>query len=250
MFKHTEREDGEMKYSGIVVLLMMLAVTGMATGQDYWEYPATISSTGYGTASAEPDVASIVFGVSITRSEPDIAVNDAAELVEAAMAAARREGVAGADLQTSSYNLWVQEVYDDYNYEYTGELEYVVTHYVRADVRDISSVGDVLAAVVSAGANSINGVSFYVEDTESLYVEARQRAAELARDKAEQLADSFGVSLGELSGISEWTNNYPTYGGAYDNYYGGTGYYMESPPVTPGSYSVSVEVSATYEIIQ
>ncbi len=240
-----------MRKSGFILLLAILALSGMATAQDYWEYPATISSTGYGTASAEPDVASVVFGVSITRSEPNIAVNDAAQLVEAAMAAARREGVAGEDMQTTSYNLWVQEVWDDYDYDYTGELEYVVTHYVKADIRDISSVGDVLAAVVTAGANSITGVSFYVEDTASLYVEARRRAAEHARDKAEQLADNFDVTLGELSSISEWTNNYyPTSGMAYDNYGGGLGYYAESPPVTPGAYSISVEVSATYEINQ
>ncbi len=233
-----------MKRTGIILLLVVLAMTGMAIGQEYWEYPATISSSGSGTAGAEPDVASVVFGVNITRSDPGEAVNDAAQLVEAAMAAARAEGVAGADMQTTTY------VWDDYDYEYTGEMEYAVNHYVRADIRDISSVGDVLAAVVYAGANSINGVSFYVEDTASLYEEARNRASENAREKAEQLADNFGVTLGEITSISEWTNYYPASGMAYDNYGGGLGYYAESPPVTPGAYSLTVEVSVTYEIIQ
>lgn len=239
-----------MKRTGIILLIVITAMTGMAMGQDYYEYPATISSSGSGTAGAEPDVASVVFGVNITRSEPALAVNDAAQLIESAMAAARGEGVAGADMQTTSYSLWVQEIWDDYDYEYTGEMEYAVTHYVKADIRDISSVGDILAAVVSAGANSINGVSFYVEDTASLYEDARSRASEHARDKAEQLADSFGVTLGEITSISEWTNYYPASGMAYDNYGGGLGYYADSPPVTPGAYSVTVEVSVTYEIIQ
>ena len=105
------------------------------------------------------------------------------------MAAARSEGVTGEDMQTMSYNLWVQEVWDDYNYEYTGEIEYHVIHYIKADIRDIESVGDVLAAVVSEGANSITGVTFYVEDTSTLYEEARRLAAEDAHDKAQQLAD-------------------------------------------------------------
>ena len=239
-----------MKRSGVILLLIILAVTGIAIGQGYYEYPATISSTGSGTSSAEPDVASVVFGVNITRSEPGAAVNDAAQLIEAAMAAARREGVAGEDMQTSSYNLWVQEVWDDYEYDYTGEMEYAVNHYIKADIRDISSVGDVLAAVVSAGANSINGVYFYVEDTSAMYEEARKRASENARAKAEQLADNFGVTLGEITSISEWTNYYPTATMAYDNYGGGLGGYVESPSVTPGAFSISVEVSATFEIIQ
>lgn len=237
-----------MKKSGFILLLVIIVAANMAMGQDIWEYPATISSTGSGTASAEPDVASVVFGVSITRSEPDVAVNDAAQLVEAAMAAARREGIAGEDMQTTSYSLWVQEIWDDY--DYTGEMEYVVTHYIKADIRDISSVGDVLAAVVSAGANSINAVSFYVEDTASLYDEARRRASENAKVKAGQLADNFDVTLGRITSISEWTSYYPASAMAYDNYGGGLGYYAESPPVTPGAFSVSVEVSATYEIGQ
>ncbi len=238
-----------MKRTGIILLLVILAMTGIALGQAYYEYPATVSSTGSGTAGAEPDVASVVFGVNITRSDPALAVNDAALLIESAMAAARAEGIEGIDMQTTTYSLWVQEVWDDYD-GYTGEMEYAVTHYIKADIRDIGSVGDVLAAVVSAGANSINGVSFYVEDTASLYEEARSRASEHARDKAEQLADSFGVTLGDISSISEWTNYYPTAGMAYDNYGGGLGYYAESPPITPGAYSITVEVSVIYEIVQ
>lgn len=236
----------------VLVAAVAMLTVGSASGQGYWEYPSTISSTGLGTASAEPDVASVTFGVSITRSAPDAAVDEAARLMEAAMAAARREGVRGEDMKTTSYNLWVQEIWDDYDYAYTGEMEYVVTHYVQAEVRDIDSVGDVMAAVVGAGANSITGVYFHVEDTAGLYEEARVLAARNARDKAEQLSEAFGVELGELTSISEWTNNYYGYGydSAYYNYGGGAGYYGESPPVTPGAYSITIEVSATYEIIQ
>ncbi len=238
-----------MKYTGLTILLVMLMFAGIAFSQQYYDYPPMITTTGMGTASAEPDVASIVFGVDITRSEPDAAVDDAAQMIHSAMAAARAEGVAGEDMQTTSYNLWVEQVWDDYDYEYTGEMEYHVIHYIKADIRDIESVGDVLAAVVSEGANSINGVSFFVEDTSALYEEARQRAAEHANDKAEQLADCFGVSLGDVSSVSEWTNNY-YYGdyGAYDNYGGGLGSYAQSPSITPGAYSISVEVSVSFKI--
>lgn len=238
-----------MKKTGLIMILVLLMFTGIAVSQQYYEYPAQITTTGMGTASAEPDVASIVFGVDITRSEPDVAVDDAARMIHSAMAAARAEGVAGEDMQTASYNLWVEQVWDDYDYEYTGEMEYHVMHYIKADIHDIESVGDVLAAVVSEGANSINGVTFFVEDTSALYEEARQRAAEHANDKAQQLADCFGISLGDVSSISEWTNNY-YYGdyGAYDNYGGGLGSYAQSPSITPGAYSISVEVSVTFRI--
>lgn len=228
----------------LALVLTILMAAGTSTAQDY---PATIYATGHGTASAEPDMASITFGVNVTRSTPETAVAEAARLIDAAMAAARGKGLRDRDMSTSSYSLWVQEVWDDYEYTYTGEMEYVVSHYVQADVRDVSKLGDILSAVVSAGANSVSGVYFQVEDRTPLYDEARMRAAGRARDKAGQLAEAFGVELGELISISEWTSDY--YAGYYD-YYGGGGYYGESVPVTPGAFTVTVEVSATYEILQ
>lgn len=240
-----------MKLRGLLLLAAMLTAAGASAGQDSWEYPATINSSGHGTASAEPDVATVTFGVNITGSTPEEAVDEAARLMDAAMAAARSHIVRDGDMHTTGYNLWVQEVWDEYEYAYTGEMEYVVNHYVQADIRDISRVGDLLSAVVNAGANSITGVYFRVEDTAGLYEEARRNAARNAREKAEQLADAFDVQLGPLQSVSEWTNDYyQDYGYGYDSYMGAGGYSAQPPSITPGAFSVTVEVSATYEVIQ
>ncbi|MCD4848626.1 MAG: hypothetical protein K8R76_10605 [Candidatus Aegiribacteria sp.] len=56
-----------MKKTGLLIILVLLMFTGIAVGQQYYDYPAMITTTGMGTASAEPDVASIVFGVDITQ---------------------------------------------------------------------------------------------------------------------------------------------------------------------------------------
>jgi len=236
--------------TGMMTVLVLVLAAAVSFGQEPYVYPATISSTGYGTASAEPDIVTIVFGVDITRSEPDLAVQDAGRLADAAMAAARAAGVAGSDMKTTGYNLWVEQVWDDYAYEYTGEMNYHVTHWMSADVRNIDDVGAVLAAIVEAGANSVSSVTFRVEDTTELYDLARQRAAEDARDKAELLVESFGTSLGRLTSISEWNSyNYAYDQAAYSNYGGGYGDYSV-PPVTPGAYTVSVEVSASWELTE
>jgi len=242
-----------MRMKSYLAVCVLAVLATAASAQGYYEYPAQITATGTGTASAEPDLASLSFGVDIVQSEADEAVDEAARIMHAAMAAARSEGVAGEDMQTTSYSMWVEEVWDDYDYAYTGEFNYHVVHYVRVLVRDLDTVGDVLAAVVGEGANSVSGVQFVVEDTRQLYEEARQLAAESAMQKAEQLADCFDVELGELTSVSEWSNNYyydDYYYGAYSNYGGGMGYYPESPSITPGSFSVTVEVSATFNLVQ
>ena len=233
---------------GTLIILAAVLFAGVSYGQEYYEYPASISTTGYGSASAEPDIVTVLFGVDIARDQADQAVEEAGRLADAAMAAARAHGVNGTDMKTTGYNLWVEEVWDDYSYEYTGELQYHVSHWISVDVRDIDSVGEILAAVVEAGANSVSSVTFRVEDTSELYELARQRAAEDARDKAELLVECYDVSLGRLTAISEWNSyNYGFDSYAYDNYGGGYGDYY-APPVTPGAFSVSVEVSSTWEI--
>jgi len=233
--------------TGTLTLAVLAIAAAACFAQEPYVYPATISSTGYGTASAEPDIVTIVFGIDISKADAEVAVNEAGRLADAAMAAARAAGVAGTDLKTTGYNLWVEQVWDDYAYAYTGEVNYHVTHWMSADVRDIDSVGEVLAAIVEAGANSISSVTFRVEDTTELYEQARQNAAEDARNKAEQLVANFGTSLGRLTSISEWNSYNYGYDAAYANYGGGYGDYY-APPITPGAYSVSVEVSASWEL--
>ncbi len=234
----------------LIPFFVLVLFTSLSFGsQESYEYPAMITVTGYGVSGAEPDVATIVFGVDIIKDNPADAVEEAGNLIHDAMGAARDAGVNGEDMHTTGYNLWVQEVYDDYTYECTGELEYRVSHWVTLDVREIDTVGEVLVAIVNAGTNSISSVTFVVEDTSALYFEARENAAADARNKAQQLADNFGVELGEVQNISEWQSYYPGYDTSYYNYGGGYGEYGAIPPVTPGSYSVSLELSVTFELI-
>ncbi len=96
-----------------------------------------------------------MFGVDITEKDPADAVNDAAEMMDAAFAAASEFGIEESDMMTTSYNMWVEEEYDYITYEYSGETMYHLSHYAQVDVRDLESVGEVLAALVGAGCESL-----------------------------------------------------------------------------------------------
>ena len=58
----------------------------------------------------------------------------------------------------------------------SGIAGYRVSNQVNVKIRDIALVGDVLAAVTEAGANSIYGVNFSVADPAALEAEARALA--------------------------------------------------------------------------
>ena len=109
--------------------------------------------------------------------------------------------------------------------------------------REDVGVGEILDAVVSVGANSIYGISFYVEDTTEPTNQARTLAVEKARAQAEQLATAAGLTLGRILTISESYGGAPIY---YDSMAGqkaGGG-----APIQAGTSEVVVDVHITYVV--
>lgn len=204
-----------------------------------------VSATG--TASADPEVAQVGFGVDIQGSDPDALVSEAAESMDAAMAAAREFGILEDETQTLNYSLWVETMHDPETGRRSGEIIYHLSHQVQVTTDNIDGVGELLAGVVNAGANSVSGVTFTVEDSTALVDQARDTALETAQARAERIAETMGVSVGRPILITETSGNYPI---AADRGIGGGGAMMESaaPRVEAGSFSVSVSVQIVYEI--
>jgi uncharacterized protein len=123
-----------------------------------------------------------------------------------------------------------------------------ITNQLQITVRDTDMLGNLLDEVVNAGANSINGVTFYVDDQTAAASEARRLAVEDASTKAEELAAAAGLTLGPVLSIAEGTVSPmppPMAAGA-----GG----MEmakaqaAVPVQPGSSTISVDVTMTFAL--
>jgi uncharacterized protein YggE len=203
---------------------------------------------GTGTASAEPEMASVGFGVELQGDDPAAIVDEAAEKIDQAIAASRALGVAEADIRTTGYNLWVETVRDPDNGTPTGDIVYHVSHYVRVKVRDLDAVGDLLAAVVGSGANAISEVSFTVEDPEALMEQARQQALEKAALRAQQMAAGLNITLGTPISVMETGGGYPAMDVAQGIGGGGARGEMAAPSISPGTFSVSVSVQVVYEI--
>ena len=160
-----------------------------------------VNVTGIGTATATPDVADITLGVQTIRPDAGAAISENTQLMTAVMAVLKEMGIAGGDIQTVNYSMWVEQVYDRDGP--TGEFRYQVENQVRIRLRDISKTGDVLQQALEAGANSVGGISFSASDTAALQSEARDEAVDNARAKAEQLAARLGVTLGDVRSVTE-----------------------------------------------
>ncbi|MFO7545393.1 MAG: SIMPL domain-containing protein [Trueperaceae bacterium] len=160
-----------------------------------------IHVTGTGVAYGSPDQALIDIGVNI--DEPSVA--DALRRADEAMQGVRQAvlalGVAVDDVRTVSFNVWREELRDrDGNV--TGE-RYHVQHSYQVVARDASAVGDLLTAMVEAGANQVGGIQYTLSDPAELQRQAREAAMNDARRKAEELAALAGLSLGAPYAIAE-----------------------------------------------
>lgn len=185
--------------------LLVVALVALAAPLFAAETPVrSISVTGSGDASGSPDMAEINAGVQTFASTVIEASRENQAVVDRIFAALQEQGIAEKDIQTSSYSIWPQQEWPrgdaaDRKPRITG---YQVSNMVHVKVRDIGRIGEVLAAVTNAGANSINGIQFSVEDTAALEEEARRLAMQDARERAESLAALAGVELGEVLTIS------------------------------------------------
>ncbi len=229
-----------------LALVISLAARPAAAQSDNSE-ARTISVSGSGEASGQPDIAYVNLGVDISNADISQALNQANTALAAIVSAIEGAGIATDDIQTQNYNVFPQENFDPRTGMATGERVYRVTASVNVTVRDISQAGTVMQAGLNAGANLVNSISFGIADTKALEAEARQRAVADARDKAQQLADAFGVSLGEVVTVVE------SFGPAvpmpqFDRAMAFAAADVSAPTINPGQLSVSVQVSVTFAI--
>jgi hypothetical protein len=207
--------------------------------------PRTITVLGEGTVATQPDVAQIQVGVEVKGDNAQEASAEAAETMDAILAALAEAGVATRDIQTTGYNIYVeQRVGPDGSA--TDEVIYHVGNSVSVTVRDLDSVGDVLDAAIGAGANSIYGVTFSVDDPDEVMAQARSLAAADALARAEELAGLHGVALGEVVSVSEVIDGMAV--PMYDSVNAGMGLGSAAGPISPGELEMTARLQVVYAI--
>lgn len=207
--------------------------------------PATLSLTASGEVSAAPDMATVSFGVltvSKTASEAMKANNIRMNQV---MAALKSAGIDAKDIQTSSLNLSPQYTYPD---NQTPKLSgYQASNQVSVRVNDLARTGPVIDAVIAAGVNQIDSISFGLKDDSAILDKARQQAVANLNQRANLYAQAFGLKIKRVLTISE---NSPVYNPpmpmAAMRFKAAEA--DASTPVANGEMQMSVQVSATWEL--
>jgi len=70
-------------------------------------------------------------------------------------------------------------------------------------LRAMESLGKVIDDLLQAGADRLDGIHFFLADTDALMAEARKKAVKDALAKAAQLSTAAGVELGQVISITD-----------------------------------------------
>jgi uncharacterized protein len=204
----------------------------------------TISVTGEASLTAANDTARVGFGVEGRGATRPVALRRSSANLRKVLTAVRQLGVADRDLRTRAVS--VARRRDRRGRRLPG---YIARGGVTAVVRDVTQTGAVVDAAVAAGAASVNGPSFFIDDPRALLRRALVAAFGDARSKAAALAAEAGLTLGQTISIRESTFVPAETDFAFDDEGGGGGVERRTraAPTKPGRTRVSGTVYVVFE---
>jgi uncharacterized protein YggE len=226
-------------------LALLLAGTASASAQgpatpgDAAFLATTVSVSAAGEAHVAPDMATISLGVSTVGATAAEAMSANAAQMQSIFAALKAAGIAEADIQTAGLNLNPQYAYEDQEApKLTG---YEAAHMLTVTVHDLETLGATVDAVVSSGANQVNGITFGLDDDAAATAEARRAAVSALQDKAAFYAEALGLKVARLVNLTE---------GVAPSFPVTVAFRAEqsATSVAPGQIVVRVDATAVYEL--
>lgn len=245
------RSSGQTVFAISTALALTIALPAMAQQGGTMCSPmagnggmSTITVNGTGEARITPDMATIQLGVTTQAESATEAMSQNATRQTAVIAALADAGIEQADIQTSGLNLNPMVDYGENSAPTV--VGYQASNMVSVRVKEIDNLGQVMDAIVNAGANEINGISFQREDGSDAEDDARRKAVEDARRKAEVLAEASGLTLGPVLSLRDTPQPDGPRPMMMEARAASAG---SSTPIAAGELSMSAQVQAEYALM-
>jgi uncharacterized protein len=168
-----------------------------------WAQPARhlVGATGNASVSVKPDQAKVDVGVITQAATAQDAAAQNASQVDSVLAQLRSVLGPMANIKTISYSL-------NPNYRYPQGAPPVLTGYtasntVEVTMSDLSLVGRTIDAASQAGANTVQGLRFTLQDEEPVRQQALGLATKQAKAHAQAIASGLGATLGAVVSAQE-----------------------------------------------
>jgi hypothetical protein len=196
------------------------------------------------SVEAEPDIVTVGAGVTTQARTAVEAMRTNAAAMQSVIDRIKALGVPERDIQTTGINLGAMY---DYNQQTQRQVfrGYQASNRVSVKLRDVQRTGEVLDALVAAGATDLSGPDWSIDDDTAARALARRQAMETARAQALDYARAAGFSDIRLLEVSETIAHQPPmpFRGAVRAEVADA-----STPVQPGMVEAGVTVRVTYEM--
>jgi uncharacterized protein YggE len=198
----TDRTDsGPRRYSlaAVIAASVVLALGCASVGAE----PGAVQSievTGHAEISAPPDIARFQVVINSYNSESKAAATENAQRSQQVTNALSAALGGGDRISTASYSLQPQHRWED------GKqilLHHHARNAIQVEVRDLSSVGTLTDIALEAGADSIDAMTFTLEDSTQLRAVALALAAGRAKQKSDAIADALGLQTVRVLRVEE-----------------------------------------------
>jgi len=209
--------------------------------------PPSLVTSGQAEEKVTPDRVSVLVNVQTRAATAAAAAADNAKRTRAVLDALTALGLSKDQLSTEGYS-----AYPEMNYDRPGNtpkvIGYVVTNSVRAESKRVDQAGPIIDAALGAGANMINGLSFYASSIEEARRKAIGAAVASARADAEAMAQAAGGTLGALLELSTQGPTIPPRP-MFDLAARAKTVMAEPTPINPGQQTVTVFVTARWTFV-
>ena len=205
----------------------------------------TITVVGEGSIEGAPDMAVLSLGVTTEGASAAEAMAANTASLKIVLERMKSAGIAEKDVQTS--NLSLNPNWTGYDSGATPKIVgYTASNQVMIRIRDLPSLGEILDAAITDGANTLNGLSFGLSNPRPAMDLARAEAVADAHARATLLVEAAGAKLGKIVSISEnggYSQPVPMFRAASEAM-------PEAVPVQGGEVATLATVTVIYEIVQ
>jgi len=218
----------EMVIWRIVIAVLVVAVVAMMVDSAILrrqaaarpDEPRLLNVTADAYAEAEPDVARISLGIKAVRPTPEEAASVVQQRVKMVRTKIGQLGVAEDAIETSELYLGEASHYD-YKTGRTVRDGYKAYHWLKVTLKneDFPKLASVCDGAVAAGATSLSGLVFEVDNDNALRAQALAEATKRAREKADAMATAADTPIVGVQNISEAYGRYWAYDYAAEGRY-------------------------------
>ena len=233
------------------IILLFLVIVGafllpwkfINWGTFAWRPASTITVVGVAKSQEENKKASFTAGISTVNDNKDKASAEVTKKITDMTEAVKAFGIPDSDIKTQNLSIYQEdEAYTEGGRQKRRPGQWRVSNSIEIVLRDVTKAGALAEILSRAGANSVYGPNFTLDEDTQAGTTLLSKAVDDARKKAEILAKSAGKKLGTIVMISEGASTQ----GTYMPFEGGGG---GGADLQPGSETVKKSVTVTFELV-